>query len=104
MASFICIREGMKLVDSLSVLNYVIGFLPMIKILKVAYHDITQPWYYDNTSALSAFDNIGSYFNSLKRFGPGCGYYPETLKIFLIVHLYNFGSRKDFGLRHEFKV
>ena len=37
-----------------------------------------------------------------------CGYYagnyPENLKIVLIVHPDNFAIRKEFGLRHGFKV
>ena len=35
---------------------------------------------------------------------PGRGYYPKPSKIVLIVHLNNFASGKEFGLRHRFKV
>ena len=49
------------------------------------------------------FDNSGLYFNSLKQFGPGRGYYLKLLKIFLIMHLDILAARKEFGLRRGFK-
>ena len=76
----------------------------MIKRLKAAYPDATQPWYADNYSALGTFDNIGLYFNSLKHFRPGYGCYPEPSKSVQIVHPNNLASWKDFCLRHGFKV
>ena len=54
--------------------NYGIGVLPLTKPLKVAYPEVTQTWYADNAGALGTFDNIGLYFNSLKKFGLGRGY------------------------------
>ena len=83
---------------------YGILFLLLIKKLKAAYPGITQPWYAYDAGALSMFDNIGFYFNSLKLFGLGRGCYPEPLKIIIITHLYNIAARKELGLHHKFKV
>ena len=61
----------------LSMVTYCILSILPIKRLKADYTDVTQPWYADDSSALGIFDNIGLYYNSLKRFFPGRGYYPE---------------------------
>ena len=80
--------------DPLGMFAYVIGVLPLIKRLKAAYPDITQPWYADNSSALGTLNNIGLYSNSFKQFGSGCGYYLEPSKIILIIHPDNLSSWK----------
>ena len=68
------------------------------------YPDITHPWYAVNDGALVTFNNIELSFNSLKRFGPGHGYYHKPSKITLIVNPYYLVAREVFGLRHRFKV
>ena len=55
----------MAQVDLLAMVAYVIGVLPLIKRLKLVYHDVTEPWYTDNAGALGMFDNLERYFNSL---------------------------------------
>ena len=50
------------------------------------------------------FNNIGLYFNLLKKIGPGRGYYPETSKIFLIMHPHNISVGKEFVLLPSFNV
>ena len=67
----------------------------MITRLKMAYPDITQPLYAYDAGALGTFDNIGLYFNSLKRSGLGYGYYLERLKTVLIVHLDNLAAKNS---------
>ena len=42
---------------------YIIGFILMIKFLKAAYNDATQPWYAVNADALDMFDKIGLYYS-----------------------------------------
>ena len=54
--------------------------------------------------ALGKYENTELYYNSLKQFGPGHGYYPKTSKSDLIMHLDNPEAKKIFGLRHGFKV
>ena len=48
---------------------YSIGFLPLTKRLKLAYPEATQPYFSGDAGALSTFDNMDLYFNSLKRNG-----------------------------------
>ena len=68
--------------EPLDTITYGIEGIPMIKRMKAAYTDITQPWYADGTSALGTFNNIGFYFNSLKLSGQGRGYLPNLQKLF----------------------
>ena len=56
---------------------YDIGIIPLIKLLKEKFPDVTKPWYADNTGALGMFAKIKLYFNFLKRFRPGRGYLPK---------------------------
>ena len=65
---------------------YGIGILLMTKNLKAEFPDVTHPWYSDNAGALGTFTNVELYFNLLKQFRPGHGYYPEPSKIVLIMH------------------
>ena len=58
--------------------TYGIGVILLIKQLKAAYHDVMQPWYSEDVVALGTYKNINLYFNLIKLFGPGCGYYSET--------------------------
>ena len=104
MVSFLHSREGVNQGYPLAMLAYGIVVLQLKKQLKAAYFDVTQPWYADDADALYTFNNIGLYFNRLKIFGPGCGYYPEPLKIFLIVHLDNLAARKELGMSNGFQV
>ena len=50
------------------------------------YPDVTHNWYAFASGALGTFANIELYFNSLKLFGTGRGYYPEPSKSVLILH------------------
>ena len=83
---------------------YGIGFLPLIKCLKAAYPDVAQTWYADEAGELGTFDNIGLYFNLLKKIGLGSGYYPKPSKSVLIMHLDNSAEGKELGVLHRFKV
>ena len=58
-------REGVTKVDSLAMVAYIIGVLPLIKSLKSAYPDVTQPWYAENAGALGILYNSERYFKSL---------------------------------------
>ena len=76
--------------DPLDMVAYGIGILLLIKYLKSAFTDVTQPWYAGDASALGTTTRVGSYFNSLKKLEPGRGYHPELSKSVLIVHPENF--------------
>ena len=53
---------------------YDIGILLLIKRLKLTYPDLTYPLHADDAEALGTFDNLGQYFNLLKRNSPAWGY------------------------------
>ena len=88
----------------LALVAYNIGFLPLIKKMKAAYLEVTEPWYTDNSGALGKFNNVELYFNSLKLNGPAWGYYPYSTKVILIVNLDNVEAGKLFGSSRGFKV
>ena len=90
--------------EPLKIIAYGIYILPLIKNLKRAIHDVTQPWYADDARALVMFTIIESYFNLLTRQGPGHGYHPKTSKSVLIMHPENIKAVKTFGERHGFKI
>ena len=68
--------------DPLAMVAYGIGIILLIKRLKAAYTNVTQPWYTNNDGAPGMFNNTGLYFNTLKIFGPGCIYYPDLREAF----------------------
>ena len=72
--------------DPLYIVAYWVGVLLLTKHLKPVYPDVTQTWYAENSWALSMFDNLERYFNSLKHTGPDRGYYPNPTKSILTVH------------------
>ena len=85
-------------------ITYGISILPLINNLKRAIPDVTQPCYADDAITLGTFERLESYFDSIKRQGPGWEYYPEPSKSVLIVRLENLDVGKVFGTRHVFKV
>ena len=78
-------REGVTKVDSLAMVAYIIGVLPLIKSLKLAYPDVTQPWYAENAGALRTFTRLETYVDSLTRQVPGRGYQLEPTNSVLII-------------------
>ena len=81
MASFMHSREGAMQEYPRDMVAYNIGIIPLIRYPKAAYPDVTPPWYADNAGALGAFNNIGLYFNLLKKISLGCGYTPNLPKL-----------------------
>ena len=57
--------------DSIAIVFYGIGILPLIKNLKDYFSSVTKPWYTDNAGALGMFARVREYFNSLKRLSSG---------------------------------
>ena len=103
-ASFLHSKEGVMQGDSLAMIVYGIGILPLIKNIKMEIPDVTQPWYAGNSGALGTFSRLETYYDSLTRQGPEWGYYPEPSKSVLIVRPENLKAGKNFRARHRFKV
>ena len=87
-------REGVTDRDSLSMIAYGVGILPVINNLIREITDFTQPCYTDDNVSLCTFTIIDTYFNSLIFQGPVHRYYPEPSKSILIVHPDNFEAGK----------
>ena len=85
-------------------ITYRIGIILLIKNIKQAILDVTQPWYADNAGALGTLARLDTYFDLLTRQGPGRGYHPKTPNSLLIVRPENIEAGKAFGVRHRFKV
>ena len=98
-ASLMHSREGLTQGNPISMVDFSVGVLLLTKQLKVVYPDFTQPWYAQNAGSL-----IKLYFNYLKQSIPSRWYYPEFSKSGIIVHPDNIATRKQFALRHRFKV
>ena len=56
--------------DSLAIIAYRIGILPLIKNLKREILDVTQLWYDDDSGDLRTFAGLETYFDSLILHGP----------------------------------
>ena len=83
---------------------YGIGILPLIKNMKRAIPDVTQPWYADYARALGMFARLKTYFDSLTCQGSGQEYHPDPSKSVLIVRLENLETGKVLGTCHGFRV
>ena len=103
-ANIIHSREGTVQGDPLVMIAYGIGMLPLIRNLKRAIPDVTQPWYADDTGDLDTFARIDTYFYLLTRQGLGRGYQPKPSKIVLIVRPKNLKAEKAFNACHGFRV
>ena len=97
-------REDVMQGDSLAIIAYRIGILPLIKNIKKEIPDVTHPWYAENAGALGTFAILENYFDSLTRQCLGRGYQPKPIKSALIVRLENTKAEKVFGARHGFRV
>ena len=70
-------KEGVTQGDTLAMIAYRIGIIPVIKNIKREMPDVTQPWYADDAGDLGTFARLETYFDSLTRQGPGREYFPE---------------------------
>ena len=103
-SSIIYSREVVTQGGPLAMIVYGIGILPLIKNLKRAIPDITQPWYTDDAVSLGTFARLETYFYLLTLQGLGRGYHPKLIKSVLILCPDNLEAGKVFGRRHGFRV
>ena len=79
-ARFLHSREVLMQGDPPAMIAHYIFIILIIKWLKAKYPDVTQPCYADDNDALGTFTKNLLYFNYLKTFGLGHGYYPKQPK------------------------
>ena len=104
MASILHSSEDVTQGDPLTIIAYGIEILPLIKNVKREIPNVTHPWYAEDSGALGTFARIETYFDSLKRQGPGWRYHHDPTKSVLIVRSENLEAGKVFGEQHEFRV
>jgi hypothetical protein len=83
---------------------YGIGILPIIRLLKVEFPAVEQPWYADDAGACRKFAKICHFFSKLKEIGPNFGYYPEPTKSILVVPQHNLEAAQVAFPDFNFKV
>ena len=71
MSSILHSREGVTQGGPLAMILYRIGILPLIKNLKRAIPDVSQPWYDNDAGDLGTLARLYTYFHSLTCHGPG---------------------------------
>ena len=94
----------MTQVGHLAMIAYGIRIFPLTKNLKQGIPDVTHPWYADDAGALGVFAILETYFDFLKRQGPGQGYHHKPTKSVLIVRPENIEAVKLFGAQHRLRV
>ena len=71
--------------DTLDMIVYGIGILPLICELCTAHTNATQPWYAYNVGNGGMFDALQDNMSYFLVRGPPRGYFPEPTKIILVV-------------------
>ena len=77
--------EGVTQGDPLSMILYIIGMLPLTRLLKRDVPGCNQPWYTDDAGAASSFDDIIPFLKLLSTKGAARGYFPEPMKSIFVV-------------------
>ena len=67
---FLQSKEGVTQGDSLAMITYGIGFLPLIRDLRRAHSRVTQPWYANDAGAGGHFEDTMAHFRDLQLRGP----------------------------------
>ena len=82
---FLHSKEGVTQGEPLTMIAHVIGVLPLIRELRGAHPQVTQPCYADDAVAGGKFHQIFEHFWDLQAQGPAQFYYPEPTKSILVV-------------------
>ena len=82
---FLRSKEVVTQGDPLSMIEYGIGVLSLIRELWTAHLQVTQPWYSDDLGAGGMFQQVQEHFQDLQAKGTAWGYYPGPIKSILVV-------------------
>ena len=82
---FLHSKEGVTQVDTLAIVTYDLGVLPLIRELWTAQPSVTQTWYADEAGTGGIFTDIRKRLNKLMVGGPPRGYLPEPTKSILVM-------------------
>ena len=89
-------KEGVTQGDTLDMIAYGIGVLPVIRELRVSHPRVTKPSYADDAGAGRKFVHILVHLWDIQARVPERGYYPEPTKIILVVALWNVAQAEEF--------
>ena len=78
-------KEGVTQGDTLEIITYGIGILPITREIRAAHHIVMQTWYDDVTGAGGNFADIWAHLEDLMVHGTLLGYLPSTTKSILVV-------------------
>ena len=92
---FLHSKEGVTQGDPLAMIAYCIGVLPLIREIRNAHSQVTQPWYADDTGARGTFQQVLEHFRDLHARGPDRGYYPEPTNSILVVDPGNLAQSEE---------
>ena len=82
---FLHSKEGVTQGGPLAMIAYGNRVLPLLRELRGAHPQGTQPWYADSTGVGGKVQNILEHFRDLQARGLAQGYYPERTKRILVV-------------------
>jgi len=81
--NYLLSQEGTTQGDQLVMPMYVLGVVPLIQ--KLGNINVSQMWYADDPSAGGSLESLRSWWDHLQYLGPDFGYFPNAVKICLIV-------------------
>ena len=83
---------------------YDIWVLPLIRELRGDHPHVTQSWYTDDAGDGGKFTHILAHLQDLQARGPPRSYFPEPIKIILVVSLRNVAQAEEFFFGMGIKV
>ena len=86
---FLFSKEGVTQGAPLTMVEYGLGILPLIRELWKSYPGVTKTWYADDAGAGGTFEGIRQHLDDFMVRGPPQGYFPEPTKRILVVSLWN---------------
>ena len=97
-------KEGVTQGNPLAMIPYGIGVLPLIREIRGAHPQVTQPWYMDDAGAGEKFQHILAHLRGMQERIPPRGYLPEPTKSILVVAMRNVARKEEFFHGMGFQV
>ena len=94
--NFIHSKESVTQGDTLKIIVYVLGVLPLIRKIQEVHPNTTKPWYEDDAGSVGTFPHILDHLGNIMAWGTHQGYLPEPTKGILVVSVHNFGWSEIF--------
>ena len=89
-------KEGVTQGDTLAMITYGIGVLPITRDLRRDHPRVMQPWYAGNAGAVGEFRDIMAHYRDLQLRGPALGYFLNPTKSILVMAERNAPQAKEY--------